>query len=54
MDNRHFDVVAGAEVLEEPDDEDDDEDEEESEVPDELAPVSLDEDFLPDSRLSVR
>ena len=64
VDNRQVDVVAGAEVVEEPDaddpdadepdDEEDDEDEDESEVPDEPAPESLDEDFLPDSRLSVR
>ena len=59
VDNRQVDVVAGAEVVEEPDDADDEEpddeeDDDESEELDELDTESLDDDFLPDSRLSVR
>lgn len=56
VDNRQVDVVAGAEVVDEPDDEepDDEEDDDESEELDELDTESLDDDFLPDSRLSVR
>lgn len=66
MDKPQLDVVAGAELLDEPDDDDPDDDDEEDdgdeevdedESPedelDELTEESL-EDFLPVSRLSVR